>query len=781
VIAMTEIKKVAVIGSGVMGGAIAAHVANAGIPVVLLDVAAKDGDRSAIAKGAIDRLLKTDPAPFMHKRNARLITPGNLDDDLALLADVDWIVEAIVERLDIKHALYEKLETARKPGSIVSSNTSTIPLAKLIEGRSDAFQRDFVITHFFNPPRYMRLLELVVGPKTSPDVAATVARFCDVQLGKGVVRCHDTPGFIANRIGTFWIQQAINSAMDLGLTVEEADAVSGRPMGIPKTGVFGLVDLVGLDLMPHIAASLLSSLPEKDAYRTIARDVPLFRKLIETGYTGRKGKGGFYRLDRDGGKKTKQALDLVSGEYRNEQKAQLPALDASKEGGLKALVQSPDNGGKFAWSVLSATLSYAADLVPEIADTIHDLDEGMRLGYAWKRGPFELIDELGAGWFADKLKEEGRPVPKMVQVADGRPFYRVENGKLQQLLPSGDYANVERPDGVLLLADIKRASKPVAKNASAQLWDIGDGVLCLEFRSKMNSMDADIMAMIQRAIATIGDGKSGPYKALVLYNEGDNFSVGANLGLALFALNLAMYPQVEEMVTGGQQTYKAMKYAPFPTVAAPFGMALGGGCEIVLHSSAVQAHAELYIGLVEVGVGLIPGWGGCKEMIVRHQQNKKRPGGPMPPLAKAFELISTATVSRSAAQAQEYLFLRESDGITMNRDRLLADAKARALELAKNYKPPVAPEIRLPGPTAKAAFQLAVDGFAKSGKATRYDQVVADALGDVLSGGKADVTEIHTEDDITALERAAFMKLVRNEGTLARVEHMLETGKPLRN
>ncbi|MDB5367417.1 MAG: 3-hydroxyacyl-CoA dehydrogenase [Rhodospirillales bacterium] len=778
---MAEIKKVAVIGSGVMGGAIAAHVANAGIPVVLLDVAAKEGDRSAIAKGAIDRLLKTDPAPFMHKKNARLITPGNLDDDLNLLADVDWIVEAIVERTDIKHALYEKLEKARKPGSIVSSNTSTIPLEKLVEGRSTDFQRDFVITHFFNPPRYMRLLELVVGPKNSPEIVQTIARFCDVALGKGVVRCHDTPGFIANRIGTFWIQQAINSALDLGLTVEEADAVSGRPMGIPKTGVFGLVDLVGLDLMPHISASLLSSLPPKDAYRDIARDVPLFRKLIETGYTGRKGKGGFYRLDRTGGNKTKQSLDLVSGEYRSEQKAQLAALDASKEGGLKALVQSQDKGGKFAWSVLSATLSYAADLVPEIADTIHDLDEGMRLGYAWKRGPFELIDELGTAWFADRLKAEGKPIPKMLAIAAGRPFYRVENGKLQQLLPNGDYADIKRPEGVLLLADIKRGSKPVAKNASAQLWDIGDGVLCLEFRSKMNSMDADIMAMIQRAIATIGDGKSGPYKALVVYNEGDNFSVGANLGLALFALNLAMYPQVEEMVSGGQQTYKAMKYAPFPTVAAPFGMALGGGCEIVLHSAAVQAHAELYIGLVEVGVGLIPGWGGCKEMIVRHQQNKKRPGGPMPPLAKAFEIISTATVSRSAAEAKEHLFLRESDGISMNRDRLLADAKARALALAKDYKPPVAPEIRMPGPTAKAAFQLAVDGFAKSGKATKYDQVVADALGDILSGGNADITEIKTEDDITALERAAFMKLVRNEGTLARVEHMLETGKPLRN
>ncbi|GIL40038.1 3-hydroxyacyl-CoA dehydrogenase/enoyl-CoA hydratase family protein [Roseiterribacter gracilis] len=778
---MAEIKKVAVIGSGVMGGAIAAHVANAGIPVVLLDVAAKEGDRSAIAKGAIDRLLKTDPAPFMHNKNARLITPGNLDDDLNLLADVDWIVEAIVERLDIKHALYEKLEKARKPGSIVSSNTSTIPLDKLVEGRSAEFQRDFVITHFFNPPRYMRLLELVVGKKTSPDVAKTIEKFCDVNLGKGVVHCHDTPGFIANRIGTFWIQQAINSAMDLGLTVEEADAVSGRPMGIPKTGVFGLVDLVGLDLMPHISASLLSTLPPKDAYRDIARDVPLFKKLIESGYTGRKGKGGFYRLDRTGGAKTKQTLDLVSGEYRNEQRAQLTALDASKAGGLKGLVTSDDKGGKFAWAVLSATLSYAADLVPEIADTVHDLDEGMRLGYAWKRGPFELIDELGTGWFADKLKAEGKPIPKMLAVANGRPFYRVENGKLQQLLPSGDYADIKRPDGVLLLADIKRASKPVAKNASAQLWDIGDGVLCLEFRSKMNSMDADIMAMIQRAIGTIGDGKSGPYKALVVYNEGDNFSVGANLGLALFALNLAMYPQVEEMVSGGQQTYKAMKYAPFPTVVAPFGMALGGGCEIVLHASAVQAHAELYIGLVEVGVGLIPGWGGCKEMIVRHQQNKKRPGGPMPAVGKAFEIISTATVSRSAAQAQEYLFLRDSDGITMNRDRLLADAKARALELSKDYKPPVAPEIRLPGPTAKAAFKLAVDGFVASGKATAYDQVVSDALGDILSGGNTDITEIKTEDDITALERAAFMKLVRNDGTVARIETMLETGKPLRN
>lgn len=778
------IKKAAVIGSGVMGSGIAAHIANAGIPVYLLDIvpqAVKDngGDRSVVAKTAIEKMLKTDPAPFMHKKAAGLVTPGNIEDDLEKLADVDWIVEAVLENPKIKHDLYQKLEAVRKDGSIVSSNTSTIPLSILLEGQTERFAADFCITHFFNPPRYMRLLEVVKGPKTRQDAFDTVSAFCDRVLGKGVVECKDTPGFIANRIGTYFMAAAVNEAIDGGLTVEEADAITGRPMGIPKTGTFGLIDLVGLDLMPLISKSLLSTLPADDDYRRIHRDNALANKMIAEGYTGRKGKGGFYRQTKAAdGRRIKEAIDLTTGVYRKSERATLASASAKN---LKALVETEDKGGAYAWRVLSQALSYAADLVPQIAEQITAVDDAMRLGYNWKAGPFELIDQLGTGWFAEKLAAEGKPVPHMVKVAAGRPFYKVEGSKLLFLGTDGEYAEVKRPDGVLLLTDIKRGSKPVAKNGSASLWDIGDGVLCLEFTSKMNALDQDIMGMIRKAIGLIGDGKSGPYKALVVHNEAPNFSVGANLGLALFAINIGLWPQIEATIAEGQQTYKALKYAPFPTVAAPSGMALGGGCEILLHSSAVQAHAETYTGLVEVGVGVLPGWGGCKEMVIRHLANKRRPGGPMPALSAAFEAISTAKVAKSAFEARDMLILRPTDGITFNKDRLLADAKAKALELAANYAPPQEPEIRLPGPTAATAFGMAVEGFAGQGKATPHDVVVSKAVAFVLSGGNTDITRVMTEDDLLTLEREGFLALTKTTGTINRIEHMLETGKPLRN
>ncbi|HYE52266.1 MAG TPA: 3-hydroxyacyl-CoA dehydrogenase NAD-binding domain-containing protein [Azospirillaceae bacterium] len=779
-----EIRSAAVIGAGVMGSGIAAHIANAGIPVFLLDIvpqAVKDngGDRSVVARTAIEKMLKTDPAPFMHKGAAKLVTPGNIEDDLEKLKDVDWIVEAVVENPKIKHDLYQRLDAIRKEGSVVSSNTSTIPLDILIQGQSDRFARDFMITHFFNPPRYMRLLEVVTGPKTGADSAAVVSKFCDERLGKGVVKCKDTPGFIANRIGTYWFQVAVNEASDGGLTVEETDAITGKPMGLPKTGTFGLLDLVGIDLGPHVAKSLLATLPADDDYRRVYRENALQAKMIAEGYTGRKGKGGFYKQSKDAsGKRVREAIDLKTGQYRPQAKAQLESANARS---LKDLVNHPDKGGQYAWRVLSQALAYAADMVPQIADTILEIDEAMRLGYNWKAGPFEMIDQLGTGWFADKLRAEGRKVPAILEKAAGRPFYRVENGTLQYLTTAGEYADVTRPDGVLLLSDIKRASKPVAKNGSAALWDIGDGVLCVEFTSKMNAIDDQIMAMYRKAMEIIGDGKSGPYKALVVHNEASNFSVGANLGLAMFAINIALWPQIEQSVSDGQETYKAIKYAPFPTVAAPAGMALGGGCEILLHASAVQAHAESYIGLVEVGVGLLPGWGGCKEMVVRHTVNKKRPGGPMPPVAAAFEAISTAKVSKSAFEAKELLFLRPTDGITMNRDRLLADAKKKALELAKDYQPPQPVELRLPGPTARVALAGAVEGFALQGKATPHDVVVSKEVAYVLSGGDTDITRVMTEDDLLELEREAFVRLVKTTGTIDRIEHMLTTGKPLRN
>ncbi len=769
-----QVKKVCVIGAGVMGAGIAAQVANAGIPVLLLDIVPREGDdRDAVAKGAVDKMLKTDPAPFMSKRAAKLVETGNIDDHLDRVAECDWIVEAIVERLDIKQALYAKLEALKRPGTAVSSNTSTIPLGNLVEGRSDQFKADFLITHFFNPPRYMRLVEIVRGEHTDVAVAEKVEDFVDRFMGKRIVRAKDTPGFIANRIGTYWLAIAINAAMDQGLTVEEADQIGGRPMGVPKTGIFGLVDLVGVDLMPLLSNSLSSTLPAGDPYFDTVRPLPLVDKMIAEGFTGRKGKGGFYRFDK--ATRTKLSLDLATGEYRPEAKpAELPGKTGKD---LAALIAEPGKIGTYAWSILGNTLSYAAMLVGEAADDVVAIDDAMKLGYNWKYGPFELIDRMGPGVLAARLAAEGRNVPAILTTAGDRPFYRVENGQRQYLTAAGEYADVPRADGVELLEDIKLRSQPILTNLSASLWDVSDGVAALEFHTKMNALDDQVVALINEAIPVVRER----FKALVVYNEASNFSAGANLGAAMFAVGAGLWDMVEASVSGGQQAYKALKYAPFPVVSAPAGLALGGGCEILLHADAVQAHAETYAGLVECGVGLVPGWGGNGEMLDRWTKSRTLPNGPMPVLTKVFQAISTAQVAKSAAEAKEMMILRKDDGITMNRDRLLADAKAKALSLVEGYAAPEKPTFRLAGESGRTGLNMALADFHKKGMATDYDLVVADRLAEVLTGGEADLVDTVTEDQLLDLERAAFMASVKDPRTQARVVHMLQTGKPLRN
>ncbi len=775
---MSSIEKMAVIGSGVMGSGIAAQAANAGMDVILLDILPKEGsDRDAIAKGAIQRMLKTSPAPLMHQRNAKRIRPGNVEDHLEWLAECDLVIEVVIENLEIKQALYRKIDQHRKASAIVTSNTSTIPLAHLVEGMGEDFRQHFAVTHFFNPPRYMRLLELVAGPDTRPEVVSTLRDFGDRMLGKSVVDCKDTPGFIANRIGILWMGVAVRFAFEDGLTVEEADAIIGKPMGIPKTGIFGLLDLVGIDLQPHVESSMLATLPEVDMYRDIHRPSAFIEKMIAQGSTGRKGKGGFYRLNRAGGKKVKEALDLKTGEYHPANQPSLASVEAGRKG-LRALVEHPDRGGQYAWRVLSHTLSYAAALVPQIADHIHAVDEAMKNGYAWKWGPFELIDKLGPQWFAKQLTEQGMAVPPLLQQVGEGSFYQVENGKLQYFGTDGSYHNVDRADGVLLLADIKRAGERIDGNRSASLWDIGDKVLCLEFHSKMNAIDEGIMAVASKALKII---PAQGYRALVIHNEGTNFSVGANVGVGLFAANIAAWPKITESVKQGQDVYKALKFAPFPVVGAPSGMALGGGCEVLLHCDALEAHAETYMGLVEVGVGLVPAWGGCKEMLLRWSENPRHPKGPMPAVSKVFETVATATVGKSAEESRALLYLRPSDNIVMNRDRLLASAKERALVMAQDYTPPEPRELTLPGPSGEAAMTLALNDFHRAGKATDHDVTVGKKLAHVLAGGKVDPTETLSEDKLFTLERNAIVSLLRTPQTLDRIEHMLETGKPLRN
>lgn len=769
-----NIQKVAVIGAGVMGASIAAHITNAGIPVYLLDIVPEGAsNRNGIAESAVDKLLKADPAAFMDNRNAKLLTTGNIEDHLQLLADADWVIEAVIENPQIKQLLYQKLGTICKSDCLISSNTSTLPLALLTKGMPDSFKRRFMITHFFNPPRYMRLLELVSSHATDPKLVETVSQFADIKLGKNCVTCKDTPGFIGNRIGIYWLLTGLLDAIDNNITVEQADAIM-QPFGIPKTGIFGLLDLVGLDLIPPILKGMKLALPPDDAFHEVNRLPDIVQKMIADGYTGRKGKGGFYRLNKIEGKRVKESINLNSGDYATSNKADLSELQEAQKKGLKALLSHPQPVANYAWRVISNTLCYAANLVPEISDDITGIDAAMRDGYNWKYGPFELLDQIGLPWFVEKLRSENHPIPPLL--LNKESFYSTSSGKLTFADVSGEYRPIKRAEGVLLLSDIKQQNQPVLSNKSASLWDIGDGAVCLEFHSKMNTLDMEIMALINQSI----DKVSKEFKALVIHNDAENFSAGANLGLLMKAIHDSDWAAVSNLITQGQQTYQRLKYAPFPVVAAPSGLALGGGCEILLHCDAVQAHAELYMGLVEVGVGLIPGWGGCKEYLRRCLQ-LKRPGGPIPPIVKAFQTIGLASVSKSAFEAKELLYLGKEDGITMNKNRLLADAKTKALALNKDYTPPQAYTYPLPGKTAKVLLDMATKAFRMAGKATEYDVVVSGQLAHVLSGGDTDFLAPLTEEDILKLELEAFLHLVKQEGTLARLDHMLKTGKPLRN
>ena len=769
------ISKVAVIGAGVMGASIAAHISNAGISVYLLDVVLKNNrNRNQVAETAIKQLTSVQPAAFMRPANARLITPGNIEDHLDKVAEVDWVIEAVVEDPAIKKNLYQQLNVLCVPDTVISSNTSTLPLSVLIDGLPETFTRRFFISHFFNPPRYMPLLEVVLGSMTEPDRVKPVLKFADYQLGKGLVYCKDTPGFIANRIGIYWLQCGMTHAMAMGLTIEQADAAL-QPFGIPKTGIFALLDLVGLDLMPAIMVSMKKALPEADAFQQMSHIPELVNEMIAKGYTGRKGKGGFYRLNTAGGKRIKESIDLKTGDYHTSIKS-LDAGDSEiTRASLQALLLDDDVIGDYRWQVLSKTLCYCAEIFSDIANNITDIDKAMVLGYHWQWGPFELLDELHVEWFVERLESEGRAVPELLK--QKLALYDRSKRTTSYLLSSGQYQAIITPPGVLNLSDAKQQNSAVLENSSASLWDLGDGVVCLEFHSKMNALDFDTLSLIRQSIDKIRQ----EFVALVIYNEADNFSVGANLKLLTTAINRQSWHEIEVMITEGQETFGALKYAPFPVVGAPSGLALGGGCEVLLHCDAIEAHSELYMGLVEVGVGLIPGWGGCKEYLHRCLHKTRKTMGPMPAIIKGFNTVAMAEVSRSAIEAQERLFLSSTDGITPNRKRLLNNAKVKALALIEGYQPSEPPVFSLPGLSAKVTLGIALRGFQLVGKASHYDVVIGNQLAKVFTGDDCDMTGIVTEKQVLDLELKGFMALVKQGETQARLEHMLSVGKPLRN
>lgn len=765
---MTTITKVGVIGAGVMGSGIAAHLANAGAEVVLLDMERK------FAADGIAKQIKS--GGFMDPAFASRIAPGSTADDIALLADADWIIEAVAERLDIKQTLYRAIDAVRKPDSIVSSNTSTIPLSTLVDGLPETFARDFLIAHFFNPPRHMRLLELVRGPLTRPDALATVRDFADRKLGKAVVHCNDTPGFIGNRIGTYWMAVAMNEAITLRLDVEEADAVIGKPFGIPSTGIFGLLDLVGIDLMATILHTLQRALPESDAFQAFPAEPPLLTRMIAENRIGRKSGAGFVKLSTD--RKSREITDLATGDYRPQRAVTSASLEASK-GQAKALMEHDGPGGRYAAIVMEKTLAYAASLVPEITGTPDAIDEAMRTGYGWKQGPFELIDRLGAGWLADRISARSLAVPAYLALAAEKGgFYSVADGKRLALGPDGNYRPVAVSDGVVTVASLSLASRPVQSGSAANLWDLGDGVAGLEFRTKMNTFSAALLDQIDEAVERTGRD----FRALVIGSDAPFFSAGADLRTFLETVETGGREALGRFVDQGHNTFRRIKYAPFPVVGAAAGLSLGGGCEILLHCDAIQAYTELSIGLVETRIGVIPGWGGCKEMLLRLSTMMDRPQGPIAPALAAFDIIAPAKVSVSAYDARNLGFLNASDGITMNRDRLLGDAKRKALELAANYTAPEPRLFALSGPSGASAIHNILDSEALAGRLTAHDRVVGERLALVLTGGpNADPAKPVNEDTVLALEREAFLDLLSTPATIARVRHMLDTGKPLRN
>jgi 3-hydroxyacyl-CoA dehydrogenase len=808
---MKHIHKVAVLGAGTMGARIAAHFANAGVPSYLLDMVAPDAEaaaRNKIAAAGLEAAKKSKPAAFFEPGLARLITIGNFEDDLKRLSEVDWIVEAVVENLEIKRALLKKVEAVRKPGTIVTTNTSGLPVGKIGEGFSDDFRNSWLGTHFFNPPRYMRLLEIIPTPETDRAAIEAIAHFSDVNLGKGVVFAKDTPNFIANRIGTFSVLNVMRLMQEMDLSIEEVDALTGEAVGWPKSATFRTIDLVGLDILGHVVSNARVVVGDSPAHERSELQLPdFFRQMLERKWLGDKTKGGFYKKVKDkGGEQEGLALDWKTLEYRPRSKPKFPALDMAKNVedpgarlrmllGLEASSQKNDKAGAFLWSALSDLWTYSANRIPEISDTIVEIDRAMRLGFNWKLGPFELWDAAGVEASVTRMKKEGRSVAANVEqlLAGGKKSWYLDDpkaasGRVYWDLRTANYEAVKVSAGVWSAGVAKKSHGVVRKNSGASLVDLGDGVACIEFHSKMNSLGSDIVSLMGQTLRPNGPGDG--FDAFVITNDADNFSVGANVMLLLMSVQEEEWDEVDLAIRQFQGMTQAIKFSPKPVVVAPFGLTLGGGCEISLHAAARQPHSELYMGLVEVGVGLLPGGGGCKEMLLRAVASAAaiRPGRAesielMEAMKKAFETIATGKVATSAREARGLGFLRESDSITMNRERVLADAKARALELVRGgYEPPQPrTDVPAPGENVLAALRLGVHIMRQGEYISDHEVKIATKVAEVLCGGNVTSGTPVSEQYILDLEREAFKSLCGEMKTQERIQYTLKTGKTLRN
>ncbi|MAE51840.1 MAG: 3-hydroxyacyl-CoA dehydrogenase [Micavibrio sp.] len=856
----SEIKKVGVIGAGTMGAGIAGQLANAGVEVVLLDLLNKETGNNR-ADEAIERMKNAKPtdafnAGLMIPDNAKNITTGLSNENLDMLADCDWIIETILAPQEIRAGIYQNIEKIAKPDAIFSSNTSTMQIESLTGGQSSDFKRRFVNTHFFNPVRFMHLLEVISNDDTDPKIVETVMKFGSEKLGKKTVHCKDARGFIANRIGIFAMERARVEALNKNMPIEDVDAIMGQAFGFPKLGLFKLADEVGLPVIEHVRTDLHTNLPPTDEFKKIFSGTEELETMLQTGYLGNRdpnSKGGYYRKKTDAegnpikdekGKPVKESRDLKTGDYRDFKNSPYFKFERKikKYGGYSQFFDTDDTPSNFAWPVIRDILIYTMDHAQDLAYDLQDIDDAMRAGFNWEYGPFQLLDKFGLDWFTHKLQQDGLPIPALLSKAQKHgAFYRQADGQNQVMNFDGRYAAIKRPDGVLSLDDIKAASKPLVSHNSASLWDIGDGVTALEFHSTKNAIDPSIFWVINESIKFM-QNHSDHYKAMVVYNDEKSFSFGANLKLVevfmsatekwwLKAVGIGGYIErklpgmLEELVYEGQAVYNALNQAPFPVIGAPKGtpqnIAFGGGCEILMHCDAIQAGPEQIMGLPESGLGLIPGWGGSTRYLQRAIEKPEQKHGPMPAVIETAMALANpmASIATCSQDAKKKLWISSNDGISMNPDRVLADAKAKALDMANDYTPAPLPHFKLPGLSGKSAIRMNVDKMYKIGGdpsktgINHIDVKVIDALADILTGGERitrDEVNQHIDDPIVAqkllqimdergenelgihpgialnisrmlqLERDRFLDRFRDKATWARVKHTLSKGTPLR-
>ena len=766
-----KISKVVVIGSGTMGSGIAAQVANAGLQVYLLDLTKE------IAAKACERIKDSRPPLLMEENNLNKIIPGSIDNDLEILKDADWIVEAVVERIDIKKSIYSKIDTLRKPGTLVSSNTSSIPLKVLSEDMSKEMKEVFCITHFFNPVRYMRLLELVIGPQNDKEKINDLVVFGDKILGKTVVVCSDSPGFLGNRVGVYAMQVAMTEAFNLGLSVEEADAVFGRPLGIPKTGIFGLYDLIGIDLMADVLKSFIKELPKSDSFHEVGKELPIINQLIADGYTGRKGKGGFFRMNKSSGAKVLESLNYINNTYHESKKVDLELPDVMD---VMKVIEREDVYGKYAWSIMKKTILYASSLVPDVTENFNDIDDTMKCGFNWSKGPFEILNEIGIENFVSKLNQD-EEIPSFIkQLLDQKnSLFKVSDNAVEYFHPKHFYVPMQRPDGVISLSDIKKSSKPIYTNTSASIWEMSgkSKFICVEFHTKANALDGLTNDCLMKAHDLCND----KYDGIVIANDAMQFSAGVNLNYFYDRAVNKEFKDIDIFLNNFQQSLYQLQHAKFPVVSCPSGLAIGGGYELISQTSFIAAHSNSVLGLVESLVGLIPAGGGCKEMLRRWATHSEIKNDPRLLSLKVFNLIGYATTADSPIKAKAQQFLGEQDIMVMSKDRLIEEADNLIFSKKETYQPLDSASFSLPGSTVMSDMMDILHGLKDKKIIGEHGIEVGKKLGYMLSGGDTTPSTILTEQNLYDLEREIFIDLIKQKPTQERIRHTLDTGKPLFN